>query len=469
MSEPISTTVRPDVEYVAGHALHWSRSTLRRLPWAFDDLSRDFGDDIYERMLLDPQVIAVVNVLRASIIADGARLASPVGDQDADGFAHGMAICDFCCAVLEDLETPLDDVLWDLLKAIALGSRVAEEVYDETQLQQKGRLVLKALKPKPRHSVAFVTDAFLNIQGILGTIPGQGRGLGMGTFAIGQSPPPNLLPRSKFAVLSFRPENHDPRGTTVLRPAYGPWWSKQQAWQEYLKYLSQFASPSLIGTTAENAEKGGGTKITMPDGTKKTPSEVLLDTLLAFQNGTALAVPYGTVVKALEVNGNGLPFLNAIKLCDQQITIAVLHQTRATMEAENGSRADSETAQDILGTIVRQARRSVALMLRRDVLRPMVAVNYGDTAAAKLTPTVSLGVVEQQDMAALYTAVANLARAGYLHPSQYSELDERLNLPPRDMAQVQAEREQAMQVQQQPPPSPQNDPANDEEDDDANL
>src|SRR5262245_23048506 len=120
-------------EYVAGSVSAFqSKRMLRGLPWAFDDLSRDFGDDSYDRMLLDPATRAVDGVLRSGIIEEGVTLACAVMDADADGYALGQEIHAFCESVLADLQTPLDDVLWDMLGALAFGSRVAEEVYTLT-------------------------------------------------------------------------------------------------------------------------------------------------------------------------------------------------------------------------------------------------------------------------------------------------------------------------------------------------
>jgi hypothetical protein len=275
-------------------------------------------------------------------------------------------------------------------------------------------------------------DGYMNVYGLVAQPLGQGYGAMLGgLWAVGQ-PMPNLLARDRFAVLSFRPENGDPRGTTILRPAYGPWFDKQQAIQDFLKYLAQFASPSIYATASENDTKNG-INVQNNDGTlTNTPAvSVLLDTLLAFQNGTAAAFPYGTLLKVLESSGEGQPFHNAFTWCDQQITTAVLHQTRATMEAQHGSRADSETGQDILGTIQRQAKRAVATMIKRDVLTPLVSYNYGPDVARALTPKVSLGSVEQHDFAAYATAIAALAKSGYLDASQYAGIDEKLNLPPR--------------------------------------
>jgi hypothetical protein len=471
----VATLDRPTLtrEYVAGGVSSLvSARMLRGLPWAFDDLTVDFGDDLYERMQLDPQVAACINVLRASIIEEGAQLSSPVEDEKADGYQQAQDVLTFCEQVLGDLVLPLDDVLWDLLSAIALGSRIAEQVYTETPgatyalpgaspvRRNKALLVLSALKPRPRHSVAFVVDAFMNVQGILGAPPGQSA-LSLSTVMT-DSPArvPNLFDRRKFAVLTWRPRNADPRGSTVLRPAYTPWWAKMQTWPEFLKYLAQFASPSIYAVASEEATKSG-VRVTNDDGTISTrPAvEVLLDTLLAYRNGTAMAVPYGTLIEALSVSGDGSAFHRAFTLCDQQISTAVLHQTLATMEGEHQARASSEVHQDTLDTIIRQAKRAVCVMLRRDVLVPLIEYNYGPKIARQFTPYVSLGSVESQDFSAYATAIASLAKSSYLDPSQYIGVDKLLNLPVREAAPVQpTQPPQDQQDQQQPPTQQEEEP-----------
>lgn len=452
-TQPVAFYTR---EYVAGSiSTFQTRRMLRGLPWAFDDLTRDFGDDIYERILLDPAARAVVSTLISAIIEEGVSLSTAIDDKAADGYDLAHEIRDLCESVLSDLQTGLDDVLWDMLSALPLGCKAAEEVYqltpaksyslpDTTPIQRGAELlILSALKPRPRRSLAFVVDAFMNVTGLLVRPPGGT----ISTTIVSNAATPlaQLLPRDKFAVLSFRPVDGDPRGSSILRPAYTPWWTKQQIYPEFLKYLAQFASPSIKVIASEDATKNG-IKITNDDGTTtvRPAVEVLGEAILAFQNGSGMAFPYGTLLDALQVSGDGAAFHKAFTFCDQQIALAVLHQTLATLEAEHQSRASSETHQDTLETIIRQAKRAVCLMLRRDVLRPMVAYNYGMDAARQLTPTCSLGSVERQDIPAMMTGVAALTKAGYLHPSQYPGVDAQLNLPPRDLD---AETEEAPPVQ----------------------
>jgi hypothetical protein len=446
MTEPLTApyTAVLSRESVAAVQGVYAANQLRGLPWAFDDLTRDFGDDIYERMLLDAQVTAVVNILRAAIIEEGVRLECPIKDEEEDGYALGQEIEEFCESVLADLQIPLDDVLWDMLSAIALGSRVAEEVWtlkSATSYALPGTspvsktqdlLILSALKPRPRRSTAFVVDPYMNVQGLIAREATTTSTLTIPTLATDARQIPNLISRDKFAVLTFRPKDADPRGQPALRPAYTPWFSKMEIWQEFLRYLAQFASASIYAVASE-AATNQGIRVEQSDGSFqiRPAVEVLADTLLAYRNGSALAVPYGTILGALQVSGNGEAFHNGFTLCDNQITIAVLNQSLATREAEHQARASSEVHENTLTTLQRQAKRSVCVMLHRDILTPLVAYNYGETAARQLTPTVSLGEVKQFDFASVAGAIAQLASSSYLDSSQFAGIDRMLNLPPR--------------------------------------
>jgi hypothetical protein len=180
--------------------------------------------------------------------------------------------------------------------------------------------------------------------------------------------------------------------------------------------------------------------------------EALLRRLLEFQNGTALAMPYGASADLLFSQGEGRAFLEAFSLYDRQITTGVLGQTRATMEAEHGSKADSGQGADILATFIRQTRKALARVIRRDVLADLVEYNYGPELR-NLAPRVSFGETEQIDVAPLMTAVSGLKRADYLDPSQLPDLDIQLGLTPRTAAEL-ARRQERAANPPQPVPAP---------------
>lgn len=452
-----TTTLKadPTQEYVAGAggtSAAWYKGVLRAWPWAIDDLTADYGDDLYERMLHDAWVAASVNVLKAAIIEDGAQFTPAVTDATDPDTPLAAAIADLAARMFAELETPLDEVLWDMLAAIALGNRIAEQVYTVRAVDGSQRLMLTALRVKPRTALAFVVDSFLRVQGLIAQLPGKPSPMSQGSI-VDPAILTNILPRGKFAVLSFRPKNGDPRGTSVLRPAYTPWNLKGQAQIEYLKYLVQFASPSIIGKTPQNA-----TRVPVLDSMGQPvvpaqsidPQTNLLNNLLAFRNGSAMAAPYGTEIDIVYSQGDGNAFIKAFEGLNHDITLAIMGQTLATGEGQHDSRAAATVHQDILDTTVRQAKRAVCRMLTFDVLRPWVLANWGE-AALHLVPLVTLGSTEQPDMAATMTAVAQLERAAWFTPSQKPAVDLLLGLPQRSADETAVETERFMAPPTPPP------------------
>jgi hypothetical protein len=438
----VPRALRPGVlstEYVAGGsslgALYGN--AVRALPAPIDDLSADFGIDIYERMALDPQISACLTVLCASILEDGLTLAPAIDDKLDPRYALAVEIAEAAEAMFDGLDTPLDDALWDLLGALKTGNRVAELVY-EVKPGPTGRdlLQLRAIKPKPPRATAFVVDAYLNVLGLLGAKPGQVAPPLLGATLDTNSQ--EILPREKFAIFSFRPKHGDPRGTSILLPAYRAWWRKQQVFVEYLKYLARFASPSLWGTPPEHATTVPATdsltNITDPSAVPTTPEMALSAAMQAWQNGTVLAAPFGTEIHPVEMQGDGAAFLRAVAECDHAITKTILTQQLATEEGAHQARAAAQVHQDVLDTLVRQGKRSLIRVVARDILHNWVRWNWGDDALA-VVPKLSLGTTEQQDLPAMMTAIAALVKVGYLHVSQYAATDSMLNLPARDLTQ----------------------------------
>lgn len=449
-------TADPAQEYVSGGHELWALQYLRSLSFAVDDITADFGDDLYERMLLDGCVASNVHLLKMAILADGLQVLPAVKEfmgQDPKTGARkphpewnrAKEIADFVSRQLSDLRaafnlesaSTLYWAIYDLLDAIAFGNRIAEVLLEEcNEGEDAGKWCLKGLKCKPRRNAAFIVDAFNNILGIAAIIPDQALNWIQQGYVTDPNQIPNLLPRKKFAVMTFRPRNSDPRGQSLLRPAYDPWFVKGQIKQERLKYLAQFAVPSLIGFTAPDAEAvqevDAEGNLVYDDNdlpVRINPEQAMMTALQAFQNGSVSAFPAGAKVDVLKV-GEQSPFEDALKRQNGEITEAILGQRRMTQEAKHGSRADSETAQDVFGIVVRHGKSALKTTLERDVIAALVEFNYGRKALA-LCPTLSLGETEHQDFAETATAIASLKTSGYLAPSQLQEMDAKLGLPVR--------------------------------------
>jgi hypothetical protein len=444
---PISADLRR--EYVANRVNVWSTfiEGIRALPWSLDDVTRDLGDDLYEKMALDPEIAGLLTSLKTAVLAQGIELTPPIADMQDPDYQLAEQIRDFCQRSIDRLDPTLHDTLDNMLDAIGQGNKVAEIVLEEGIGEDARKFVLRKLAVKPRRSVAFVVDMYGNVVGFLGLMPGQ-IPLVQAGMTVFDPEKQHMLPREKFAVLAFRAKDGDPRGTSILRPAYNVWWLKMQTWPELLKYLARFGSPSVVGFTAESAQSTLTT-----DGVRVTAQETMMGELVQWQNGAAAAFPFGAKVQFAEANGNGEAFRAAIQEFDRQMSKGVTGQTLATSEGQHQARAASQVHQDVLGLVVMFAKMLVAHMLVRDILRPLVAINFG-ADKERLAPHASLGEVAKEDIAPLLTAAAG---AGYtLDPSQFAEMDAQFGMPPRDPDSIELAiaRQNAPPVQAPPPNVP---------------
>lgn len=442
---PIRTQANPLTEYVAGGSPFFTGTPLRVLPWSVDDISIAFGPELYDRMMVDDEVSASVGTLVSGALSDGIEVVPAVPDKLDARYGDAAAIADFCARSLAALDPMLDDFARDMAHgALVHGHKIAEQVYRlETQGEDAGKLVLDSLKVKSRRSCAFVVDRYLNVVGILAQRNSVTNGAILAAPILADpltgtnlTENNDLLPREKFAVLTWSMADSDPRGASILRPAYRPWWKKVQTDPEHMRWAAQFASPSLIGTTEENAQPYPATNA---DGTPQldaygnqlqvSPEQTMANTLAGFKNGTAVAFPFGSTTKPLEVHSDGHQFIAMFDHFDRAIAKAILHQTLATGEGQHDSRAAAGVHQDILDQLIKRLKRTIAHMLKKDVLTPLVRYNFGD-AALSLVPDLSLGDTVEADKAPQQTSLAAMWTAGMMTPSQLPDAYADVGLPP---------------------------------------
>ena len=449
----------PTKEYVAGGPYYLAATYLRSLAFAIDDVTEAFGADLYDRMLLDGQVYSDINTLKMAILAEGVNLQCATDQWDVDPedgtrtpkpeYPEAQEILEFCTRNLGDLcgrydpETASSNyqAVYNLLDGMAFGYKIAEKVFEiQTVGTDVGRMTLRRLKCKPRTAAAFVVDPYQNLMGILALIPGNAMPVLVQALLGDPKDIPNLLPIRKFCVFTWRSKDSDPRGTSLLRGAYCPWFIKVQIEQERVKWLSQLAGGSVVGYTAPDATEveavaDDGSPVFNPDGTLQmiNPEQAMLSTLILWQNGTAAAFPNGAKVDVNYPPAES-PFDMALDAQDRKITKAILGQTRATQEAEHGSKADSETGMDILGMMVAHGKQTV-LGVINDILRDLVEYNFGPDKL-HLMPLASLSKTQQHDFAESATAVGSLKTSNYLAPSQLPHVDAMLGLPVRTQEEL---------------------------------
>jgi hypothetical protein len=493
-------------EFVAGSPNYKLGLYAEALPWYIDDVTRDFGDDVYERMGNDAQCHSCVEILKLDVLGEGYSLQPavekpqhqppvPEAEQPSkeekkrrkllgpppeerrkqEEYELASEVKEFCEDNLDALQftngQPFEMFLYEMMDGLPLGSKLAEKVFrdddrgaaDYPLLREKtnGRaLLLDRLKPKPRRCVRYVVNSYMDLIGVMAVIPGRIDPPYSGPFVGDPAKLKNVLPREKFVHFCWNPKDNDPRGHSVYRPAYDPWWNKTAAKPEFAKYLAQFGAPSLFGTTPEDAEAAPPTDelgnllpdLDPSDPRYLSPERKLLKCLQMLRNGYAAVAPAGTNLQVIQAGAGGSAFLQAFDWYDKQIAKAILGQTLATEEGEHQARAAAETHKDVLDIVLRHVRRAVATMIRNDILFHLVKYNYGEAVAQKYTPRVTVGTTPQEDFAQDSQAVVGLLGAAggqFIKESQYWYFYEKLGIPPPPPEE---KKEKPPQLEGFPPP-----------------
>lgn len=460
----LRTTADLTKQYVSSDGVSFVQQYARTLTPYIDDITADFGVDLYARMRKDPQVESALAILFMAVLAHGYAI-TPNLKKDQPDYDQAEKISTFIKTNLERLKTPLMAVFHEMMLALAYGHKVAELIYEIGTLDPDSppQMLLRDIRPKPQTSTAFVVDRFNKTLGYLwlrpgGAIPGLTVIPGIiPTNDPGKPENPTILPPEKFWNFAYHVENGDPRGTSVLRPAYHAWWTKAQLQRSYLAFLATFAQPSIAIFTDPEAEPpeefDPATNEPLP---QRTPEQIALEQALKIQNGSCAAFPGGARLQVVETHNDGTPFQMAMDLYNREITKTIIGQTLMTEEGQHMSRAAAATHQDVFGVLVRHVKLLLADSFRQQVVMTMVRYNFGDEAADRFCPLISLGETEHQDFPQNANAVAALVREGYFDVSQYEDLDNLLALPPRDPEswgkRIELE-QKILEVSAQPPPA----------------
>jgi hypothetical protein len=412
-------------EYVSGHKGLMYSQFIKSLSDSSDELSKKLGDEVYERMLYDPQVFSCFHILKTAILSDPGKVIPAIQDETDPRYELSKEIAEFCDRCLTYLDNPFVSTLYELLDGVALGHKVAEIVFDTCEDGiDAGKWVPKSIRCKMRGSTSFLVDAYMRVIGLVATIPGMAYPIIAGQLITQVETIPNLLPREKFMIFTYNPQNGDPRGRPANRCIYNPWFTKQQAWGEMLKVLGIYGTPSLWGEISELA-----TSSFDANGVETTPQQHLVNVLIQLQSGAVAAVPAGTTINAIPVSGDVSTHINTMDFCDRQIAKGLLGQTLATEEGEHMSRAASETHQDTMSLGVRRPKDICAFMVEHDLFRTLAKYNYGEQAARELTPHYQLIDMNKADWGAWSAIAVQLYQSGYITVEQKKWLDDKLGLP----------------------------------------
>lgn len=402
-------------QYIASNYLSYL-PMAHSLPHTVDDLTKEFGIELYERMSNDPEIAGALTVLTMASTAHAPRITPKITSTDQAGYEDSKLLAEFIEHAIDRLEVPLQSVLRQLARnALTYGASVAEKVFEIAPYKDYGNfLFIKDIQPRKVRDTSFVVDGYNNLLGVLslkqpnrhfplgGMMPVNGLNnsnwQGDAWYNLNNptsdptAPQWGVIPISKVLVFTWQGQDNDPRGQSILRPAYTDWWVKQQIIQNMLQWFARFSQPSLWGTPPADAEmmcKRDEDGVPIP-GTEVYPTELLRDTLTQFHSASVAAFPHGTEIHALHVGERADHFLSAIAESDRRILRAVLGQHLATGEGTHQTRAASQVHQNVLSIYVIYLKQWISEVLRKGFIHTLIEPNFGKEAL-QFAPSIDLG------------------------------------------------------------------------------
>ena len=437
--DPATPAVRTDPreDYVAsGPLASWDAGDEMDRELALDGPTGWHGLGKYRAMYRTPAAGSSFNALRAAVLAApigllpavkrAGRPAAPGQEQGDDVEAQMAAqVADSNRRLLDRWEVSADEVAWELMEAMYLGHVMAEvEADDVSGGPDDGLLAVTGLRTLPRENYRFLVDKAGRVARI-GALAIDGRWRQFAT--------------DSFAWLTWDPHRGDPRGRSCFAMAYYHWRMLMDLWPEVYKGYRQFGVPMMWGHTAPGAAQ------MMPEtnddgsyragGRPVSAQHLMLRQMVRMAGGSKACGPDGSGIEVIESSKDSSVAAGGITILEGQVIRTILLQIRATVEAKHGSKADSETGQDILGTLVRFVRKWLERFFR-SVLMKQNEWNYGIDIARRLTPLVNMGEHEHQDFASEVGAVASLFQSGFFQADQLGSLDERWGFQQRTQGGV---------------------------------
>ncbi len=346
-----------------------------------DDLVGRKGLSTYTAMQNDAQVRACLSIKKASVLARGWEI-NPVKE---DG-RRGQEIANFCRESLDAMDGSITRVLWDTCDALAKGYSIQNIVWDVCKIGKwAGKWVPVFIKGKDPEEWEFLVDKFRNVVGLY------------------HVPTSEEFGRSRFVVYSYQGDYHNPYGRSDLRACYRNWWSKDFLIRFWNHYLEKYGAPTTKGK--------------YPRGTTSAAKTEFLRAIEQIKTHSAITIPEDMEIELLETIRQGdTGFRIAVEFHNKEIAKAILNQTLITDDSSNGigSFALAKVHLDVLRMCLKGLKMDLEqTVMREQVLRPMVAYNFG---ADVPVPYFSLGPLEERDFEPISRGVKNLVECGVLDP-----------------------------------------------------
>lgn len=184
----------------------------------------------------------------------------------------------------------------------------------------------------------------------------------------------------------------------LARPVAWFWLFKNLTLKDWVIFAEVYGQPLRVGTYPVNASE--------------TDRDTLLRAVAQIGTDAAAIIPEGMLIEFIKAEGGGSSTGDVyLKLCDyldQQVSKAVLGQV-ATTDAIAGGHAVGRVHRQVQEDITRADARQLAATLNRDLVRPLIDLNFG---LQPRYPTLRIGRPDDMPLETLTEALARLVPLG---------------------------------------------------------
>lgn len=192
---------------------------------------------------------------------------------------------------------------------------------------------------------------------------------------------------------------------TLLDRVYWAAHLKIHGWKYYAVYLERWAQPIARGSYDQPTT--GGT-------TDQAKMATLEAAIRRIQTESGLVLPPGFKIDLLEATRSGAAtYEQFIATIERSMAIAILGEVDTSGQGRGpGSYAKSRVSNEVRKEKIALDAHDLSTTLRDQLLRPLVALNYGLEAAFALTPEFRIEVESAEDRAARQEAAEKLLDRG---------------------------------------------------------
>lgn len=210
---------------------------------------------------------------------------------------------------------------------------------------------------------------------------------------------PTRLPPFKFLFHLHPAKSGLPVRSGLARPIAWAFLFKSFSLKDWVEFAEIYGFPIRIGKYQPGAS----------DEDRRT----LLRAVAQISRDAAAIVPSSMTMDFIESSGSAGPEVFA-KLCeylDRQISKAVLGQTATTDSEGGGLGGSGREHNDVRGDIERADAKLLAATINRDLVRPIIDLNFPHQPGAAY-PRIKIGRPEEEDLDAFMTGVERFVKLG---------------------------------------------------------